>query len=69
MNRNYRRWGAAALTLVLCLEFAPLAAAKPVRDGVGLVDPGERVVRVINKIKKAIRGISTLNDYPQPPKP
>lgn len=67
MNRNHRRWGAAALILVFCLAGAPLASAKPFREGSD-PDPGERVVRVIKKVKKFF-GISTLDDFPEPPRP
>jgi hypothetical protein len=67
MNRKNRRWGAAALTLVFCLAGAPLAYGKAFREGAD-PDPGERIVRVVKKIKKFF-GISTLDDFPEPPRP
>jgi hypothetical protein len=53
--------------LVFCLAGTPLASAKPFREGAD-PDPGERVVRVVKKIKKFF-GISTLDDFPEPPRP
>ncbi|HEY0160433.1 MAG TPA: hypothetical protein VGF28_24310 [Thermoanaerobaculia bacterium] len=70
MKIEHRPLSVAALALFLCLLVAPLAiAAEPVRDHDRSFDVPQRIARTIQKLKKALRGISTLNDVPSPPKP
>lgn len=70
MRIEYRRLSVPALTLVLCLLVAPLApAAESARDHERSFDVPQRIVRTIRKLKNFVRGITTFNDVPSPPKP
>ena len=66
MKMDHRRWGAAALALVVCLSASPVATASGFRDGD--LDFGQRIVRVIKKIRK-ILPITAQDDLPSPPLP
>jgi len=69
MNQK-RRWGLAALALVVCLTISPLASAEASRSRRELPgNPRERIVRIIDIIKKFFGGISAEEDYPVPPRP
>ncbi len=68
MKRNYSR--AAALTLFLYLSVSPAATAAPSRDRDVIAGPGERVVRIVKKIKNIFRGFTSQDDLSPPlPKP
>lgn len=68
MNRNYSR--VAALGLFLYLSLAPVATAASRRDRDGIVDPGERIVRIAKKIKSYFRGLTSQDDLTPPlPRP
>ncbi|MFL6246612.1 MAG: hypothetical protein ACJ74H_11345 [Thermoanaerobaculia bacterium] len=67
MNRQYLR--VAALAVFLYLSLAPVASAAPRRDRDLILDPGDRIVRIIKKVKNFFRGISSQDDYPLPPRP
>ena len=66
MNRNYSR--VAALALFLYLSLSPIATAAPRRDRDGIVDPGDRIVRIVKKVKNFFRGF-TSQDELNPPTP
>ena len=66
MNRNYSR--VVALALFVYLSVAPAALAVPRLDR-DLIDPGERVVRIIKKIKNFFRGFTSQEDTQVPPFP
>ena len=65
MNRNF--WRVAALVLFLFLSVSPAAMAGPRRDRDA--DLGDRIVRIINKVKHIVRGFTTLDDTGIPPVP
>jgi len=67
MNRNYLR--IAALALFLYLSLSPAMAAASRRDRDGIVDPGERVVRIVKKVKNFFRGFTSQEDTQVPPVP
>jgi hypothetical protein len=68
MNRNYTR--VAALAFFLFLSISPAADAAPRRDRDLITDPGERVVRIVKKIKNIFRGFTSQDDLGPPiPKP
>jgi hypothetical protein len=68
MNRNYTR--VAALALFLYLSISPAAHAASRRDRDLITDPGERVVRIVKKIKNFFRGFTSQDDLGPPiPKP
>ncbi len=70
MKIEYRHLSAAALTLFLCLLIAPFApAAQAARDGDRAFDVPQAITRTINKLKKIVRGITTFEDVPAPPRP
>lgn len=64
MKSHIRRAGVAALTLVVCLAFSPVAAARPV-DGPTL---REKIVKIVKKLRM-FAGVKTFEDFPTPPKP
>ena len=67
MNRKYLR--VAALAIFLYLLVSPIATAATLRDR-DVADPGERVVRVVKKIKNFFRGLTTHDEWNPPlPKP
>jgi hypothetical protein len=66
MNRNYSR--VAALVFFLCLTISPVVAA-PRRDRGARVDPGDRIVRIVKKIKHFVRGWTAEEDGLNPPTP
>ena len=68
MNRKYSR--VAALALFLYLSLSPVASAAPRRDRDGIVDPGERIVRIVKKIKNFFHGFTSQDEVnPPTPKP
>jgi hypothetical protein len=69
MNRTYSR--VAALAIFLCLSISPVSMAAPPRDRDAITGPGERVVRIVQKIKDLFRGFTSQEDslYPPVPKP
>jgi hypothetical protein len=67
MNRNYMRIG--ALALFLYLSVSPTANAASRKDRDLSIDPGERVVRIVKKIKNIFRGIGSQDDQQIPPTP
>jgi hypothetical protein len=67
MNRRYLR--VAALTVFLYLLVSPIASAAQKKDRDVIVDPGERVVRVIKKVRNFFRGLTTQDDGLTPPRP
>jgi hypothetical protein len=68
MNRNYSR--VAALALFFYLSISPIANAAPQRDRDQIVDPGERIVRIVKKIKNIFRGFTSQDEQiPPVPKP
>jgi hypothetical protein len=68
MNRNYSR--VAALALFLYLSLSPVATAATRRDRDGIVDPGDRIVRIVKKIKNLFRGFTSQDELnPPTPKP
>ena len=60
MNRNHSR--VAALAVFLYLSLSPAATATPRRDRDAIIDPGERIVRVVKKIKNYFRGITSQDE-------
>jgi hypothetical protein len=66
MNRYHLRF--AALALFLYLTVLPVAAA-PRRDREFGVDPGDRIVRIVKKIKSIVRGFTSQDDSQIPPIP
>jgi hypothetical protein len=66
MNRNYLR--VSALALFLYLSVAPVAVARQ-RDHDVFTGPGERIIRIIKKVRTFFRGISSQEDLPVPPIP
>lgn len=68
MKIKNRRWGAAALALVVCLSVAPLTTAKPTEDR-NRFEPRERIVRIVKRIKDFLNRIGSQEDLPQPPIP
>lgn len=70
MKLKYRRMSAAALTLVFCLSVAPMAAAKADRDrDRNRIEPPDRIVRLVTRIKNLLGRISSQDDFPGPPNP
>jgi hypothetical protein len=72
MKLEYRRVSAAALTLIFCLSVAPLVSAKAARDRDrerGRIEPPERIVRIVKRIKDILNRIASQEDLPQPPIP
>jgi hypothetical protein len=68
MNRNYTR--VAALAFFLYLSISPVAHAASRGDRDLITNPGERVVRIVNKIKSIVRGFTSQDDLGPPiPKP
>lgn len=68
MNRKYLR--VAALALFLYLSVTPAAIAAPQRDRDVIAGPGERVVRIVKKIKNFFRGFTSQDEWTPPlPKP
>ena len=68
MNRNYTR--VAALAFFLYLSISPAAHAASRRDRDLITDPGERVVRIVKKIKNFFRGLTSQDELGPPiPKP
>lgn len=68
MKLKSRRWGAAALALIVCLAVAPTSSAKP-SEGRFRLEPPERIVRIVKRIKDFLNRISSQEDFPQPPIP
>jgi hypothetical protein len=68
MNQN-RRWSAAALVLVLCLTFASAASAESMQRRTLPGNPREKIVRIIDIIKKFIGDVVSQDDFPLPPRP
>ena len=67
MKRNHYRLSAAALALLVCLSVTPVtAAAEPSLGGSGF---RQDIIRIFKKIQKKLSGITTLTDFPLPPKP
>ncbi len=66
MNRNFSR--VAALVFFLCLSISPAATAANRKDRDLFTGPGERIVRVVKKIKNIFRGIGS-HDEQIPPVP
>lgn len=64
MKSHIRRAGVAALTLVVCLAFSPVATAKPI-DGPTL---REKIIQIVKKLR-TFAGTKTFEDFPAPPKP
>lgn len=66
MKSRITRFSATALALVVCLSVSlPLIAdSRDPRHGIG-----ERVARIAEKIQHLVRKITTLSDFPGPPKP
>jgi hypothetical protein len=68
MNRNHSR--VAALALFLYLSLSQAATAAPPRDREAIVNPGERIVRIVKKIKNYFHGITSQDELTPPtPKP
>ena len=67
MNRHHLR--IAALALFLYLALSPVASASPRRDRDLITGPGDRIVRIVKKVKNFFRGIASQDDYPIPPRP
>jgi len=65
--KTRRYLGAAALALVVCLSVSPTVSASPERDRE--IDPRQRVVRVIQAIKRFFGGVSVQEDTLIPPRP
>jgi hypothetical protein len=65
MNRNFR--SVAALVLFLYLSVSPAAVAGPRRDRDA--DPGDRIVRIIKKVKQIVHGFTSQDDQTLPPIP
>lgn len=66
MKRYHHRLSAAALTLIVCLSISPVAAAAQPDLG---ADFAQKVVRFFKKVQKKLTGITTLTDFPGPPRP
>lgn len=67
MNRQYLR--VTALALFLYLAASPIASAEARVDRSSIVDPGQRIVRIIKKVKNLFRGFASEDEYPLPPRP
>lgn len=68
MNRRYLR--VAALAAFLYLSLSPIASAAPRGDrDRDRLDPRERIVKIVKKVKNFFRGISSQEDLPLPPTP
>jgi hypothetical protein len=64
-----RHLSAGALALIVSLSISPVVfAVQPQRPG-DEPEVRERIVRVIKKISKILHGVTTLDEYPVPPKP
>lgn len=68
MKLKNRRWGATVLALIVCLSVAPISSAKPSESRYRL-EPPERIVRIVKRIKDFLNRISSQEDLPQPPTP
>lgn len=66
MKRYHHRLSAAALTLIVCLAITPTAAAAPLN--LGDHEFVRRVVQIFKNIQKKF-SITSLQDFPGPPKP
>jgi hypothetical protein len=65
-----RRRGFAALAFVIALSIAPLVSAEPALRRRELpVNPRERIVRIIDIIKKFFGGVTAEEDGVTPPRP
>jgi hypothetical protein len=67
MNRNF--WRVAALALFLYLSTSQAAVAAPRGDRDAIVDPGDRIVRIVKKVKNFFRGFTSHDDTSIPPVP
>ena len=68
MNRNTSR--VTALAFFLYLSISPVASAAAPRERDRIVDPGQRVVRIVKQIKDFFRGFTSLDEQMPPvPKP
>jgi hypothetical protein len=68
MNRR-RYLRVAALAVFLYLSVSPIASAAQKRDRDVIVDPRERIVRVIKKVRNFFRGLTSEDDGLTPPRP
>jgi hypothetical protein len=66
MNRYYLRVIALAIFLFVS---ALSGAASPRRDAYVRLDPGERIIRIVKKIKGIVRGFTSQDDSQIPPIP
>ena len=70
MNRKYSRVAALALFFYLSVSSAVMAGPRADRaDRDIFAGPSERITRIVKKIKKIIRGITSEEDTPIPPVP
>jgi hypothetical protein len=67
MYRHYQR--VAALALFLYLFASPAVMAETRRDRDQITDPGDRIVRIVKKVKSIFRGFTSQEDNPLPPVP
>lgn len=68
MKLKYRRWGAAALALAVCLSVAPITTAKPAENR-SRFEPRDPIVRIVKRIKDFLTRIGSQEDLPIPPIP
>jgi hypothetical protein len=66
MKVKTHRAGIAALALVVCLSFSPVAAAVQPNDGA--VGVREKIVRILKKLK-TLGSVTVFTDFPVPPRP
>ena len=65
MKSKSNRLSAAALALVICVSIAPASyAGKQTKD----FEVREKVVQVLKKLQRFF-GVSSLDDFPLPPRP
>jgi hypothetical protein len=65
MKSKSYRLSAAALALVICVSIAPASyAGKQTKD----FEVREKVVKFLKKLQSFF-GVTSLDDFPQPPKP
>ena len=66
MKVNTRRVGVAALALVVCLSFSPVAAAVQPDDGFAGIRG--KIVQILKKLK-TLGSVTVFSDFPMPPRP
>ena len=66
MNRYYLRVTALAIFLFVT---ALSGAASPRKEAESRLDPGERIIRIVKKIKGFVRGFTSQDDSQIPPIP